>query len=103
MVAHHGARSARFHHGTRNAQNLALMGAAIHEVAEEHDRPRGVAVDAVLHAVVQLPQKPGQGVRVAVNVADDVEACHYAVTLDQGHPAQINWASITLPAIRFPS
>jgi hypothetical protein len=86
VIAHDGkggALSASFArlgsaHAHGDIENIALLRAAVDEVADKDGAAVGMTEHAVVFAVVHFVQQAPEGVGVAVDVADDVE-------IDFGH------------------
>jgi len=74
VIAHDRLRIARIDHGANNAQHPGALWPTVNEIAQEHDRAPGFRMPpgAALFAVPELAQKPGQLVRLPVDVGNDV-------------------------------
>ncbi len=75
VIPHHCARGAGIEHGANKLERAALARSAVDEVADEDRRRVRVAPRAHSRAVAEVREERLELVRVAVDVADDVEAC----------------------------
>ena len=82
VVAHHGQRSARFHHGADQFHRAPLRWPAVDEVADENGRSLAVAPGAVRGRVIHFSQQRFQRFGVAVEIADDV-VVHELASVDR--------------------
>jgi hypothetical protein len=73
VIAHDGKGGAGLAHAHGDVENVALLGAAIDEVADKDDAAIGMTEGAVVFAVVHFMQQAPEDGGVAVDVADDVE------------------------------
>ena len=78
VIAHHGDRIAREHHGPHNVQGLADLRAAVYEIAHKGHLPFvGVLVHAKLSYISQLAKQYFKCIGMPVNISNNIK-CHAA-------------------------
>jgi hypothetical protein len=72
MISKHGKGGVGFTHGTRDPQDLALLGAAINKIANKNGLSVFVSEHPLDLGIAQLDQQSAKRIRISVNIADYV-------------------------------